>query len=154
MKRTNFKRKKVVVKKLPRETPVKRPRNRVKAPPRRSVTSLKKTLWGHFTAYVKKRDKYTCVTCGKLTEGRNSHGGHYIAKGACTLEYYFHEKNVHCQCSSCNLRLEGNRPAYRAFILRTYGQATLTDLETNYNKTFQGDPYMWLIDKINYYKNL
>lgn len=60
--------------------------------------------------------------------------GHYIARGACGNEYYFSERNVHAQCTRCNLGLEGNRPAYRAFILRTYGIVTLWDLETNYHK--------------------
>jgi hypothetical protein len=101
---------------------------------KRSLASLKKELWKHFTLYVKARDKYTCITRGRRVEGGNAQGGHYIAKAACGLEYYFGETNTHCQCSNCNLRLEGNRPAYRAFILRTYGARTLKDLETNYHK--------------------
>lgn len=78
-------------------------------------------------------------------------GGHYIAKGACGLDYYFSERNVHAQCTRCNLQLEGNRPAYRAIILRRYGRATLLDLETNYHK-----PCKWTREdfetKIAYYK--
>lgn len=75
--------------------------------------------------------------------------GHYIAKGACNAEYYFHEKNVHAQCAYCNLVLEGNRPAYRAFILRTYGEETLFDLENNYRGATKDYPYE---EKINHYK--
>jgi hypothetical protein len=61
-------------------------------------------------------------------------GGHYIAKAACGLDYYFSERNVHAQCTYCNLTLEGNRPAYRAFILGRYGRATLLDIERNYHR--------------------
>lgn len=78
-------------------------------------------------------------------------GGHYIAAGACGLDYYFSERNVHAQCTHCNLTLEGNRPAYRAFILRTYGRGTLKDIESNYHK-----PCKWtaqdFIGKISLYQ--
>lgn len=120
---------------------------------RKTEAQLKKLLWKHFTKFVKQRDKFKCCTCGRLTEGRNSQGGHYIAAGACGLEYYFNEKNVHCQCSDCNLRHEGNRPAYRSFLLQTYGQDVLDDLERNYHRPFSGDSYAWLLEKIEYYKN-
>jgi hypothetical protein len=121
---------------------------------KKTISSLKKLLWKHFTAYIKRRDKNICCTCGKYFEGGAMGGGHYIAKGACTLEYYFSEKNVHAQCTNCNCRLEGNRPAYRAFLLQKYGQETLDDLQNNYNRAFEGDAYMWLLDKIEYYKNI
>jgi hypothetical protein len=111
----------------------------------------KKGIWKHFTLYVKARDKYTSVTCGTFATGYGMGGGHYIARGACGLDYYFSERNVHAQCTRCNLGLEGNRPAYRAYILRTYGRATLTDLESNYHR-----PTPWtaqdFLDKIALYK--
>jgi hypothetical protein len=119
---------------------------------KKTVAQLKKLLWKHFTAYIKRRDKNICCTCGRLTEGQNSQGGHYIAKGACGLEYYFHEKNVHCQCSNCNLRLEGNRPAYRAFLLQKYGKEALDDLEQHYGRS-PDDSYTWLLEKIEHYKH-
>ena len=115
--------------------------------------ALKRKLWKVFTAYIKARDNYICITCGRKVEGANAQGGHYIAKGACGLDYYFSEKNVHCQCSNCNLRLEGNRPAYREYILRTYGSGVLTDLETNYHK-----PCKWttqdFLDRIERYSQV
>lgn len=77
--------------------------------------------------------------------------GHYIAKGACGADYYFSEKNVHAQCSYCNLALEGNRPAYRQFIVKTYGDDVLWDLENNYRTPSPDYPYK---EKIEYYKNL
>jgi hypothetical protein len=117
----------------------------------KTVSSLKKQLWKLFAVYIKNRDNWTCVTCGKRAEGQAMNAGHYIAKGACTLEYYFDERNVHAQCVTCNLKLEGNRPAYRLFILERYGQDVLSELETKYSRTFKGDAHMWLLDKINHY---
>lgn len=122
--------------------------------PKPTVSSLKKKLWKLFARYVKERDKFKCVTCGQKVEGRNAQAGHYLPKSACNLEYYFHERNVHCQCAGCNLFLHGNAPAYRKFIVRQYGKKTLDDLENNYRRTFNGDAHMWLLDKIDEYQNL
>lgn len=121
---------------------------------KKTISSLKKLLWKHFTKYIKHRDKNVCCTCGRVFEGGAIGGGHYIAKGACSLEYYFSEQNVHAQCTNCNLKLEGNRPAYRAFLLQKYGKEILNELETRYNTPFKGDSYMWLLEKIEYYKNI
>lgn len=108
---------------------------------KKSNAKLKKNLWKIFARWVKERDRWTCVTCGRKVDGYSANAGHYIAAGACGLEYYFSERNVHCQCTVCNLRLEGNRPAYRAFILSRYGETTLKDIETNYWKPCKDFPF-------------
>lgn len=113
------------------------------------MKSPKKKLWKVFTKFIKARDNNTCVTCGKKVEGYESQGGHYIAAGACGLDYYFSEKNVHCQCTRCNLTLEGNRPMYRKFIIRKYGYKVLKDLETNYHRPC---PNYQFQEKIDEYK--
>jgi len=41
---------------------------------------LKKKLWQVFSKYIRARDNYTCVTCGKKGEGSGIHAGHYITK--------------------------------------------------------------------------
>ncbi len=120
---------------------------------KKTISSLKKLLWKHFTVYIKSRDKNVCCSCGKVSFGASMGGGHYIAKGACSLEYYFSEKNVHAQCTNCNLKLEGNRPAYRAFLLQKYGKEALEDLELHYGRSTVNDSYTWLLEKIEYYKN-
>lgn len=127
--------------------------SRPKKKKQKSVAKLKKELWTWFTLWVKRRDSYKCVTCGAQTEGRNAQGGHYIAKAACGLDYYFSPFNVHCQCGNCNLRLEGNRPVYRNFILTVYGEGILKDLETNYHKPAFWTPEEWQ-EKIAFYKAL
>lgn len=89
------------------------------------------------------------MTCGKYATGHGMGGGHYIAKAACGNDYYFHEQNVNAQCTNCNLRLEGNRPAYRQFILEEYGEEVLNDIETNYHKPCPEYPFE---EKIKEYK--
>lgn len=116
---------------------------------KKTSAKLKKDLWEIFTKYIKARDRYTCVTCGKRAESYGMGGGHYIAKAACGLDYYFSEKNVNAQCTYCNLTLEGNRPAYREFIISRYGMDTLLDIERNYHKPSIGYPFE---QKIELYK--
>jgi len=104
---------------------------RKKAP---SLAKLKKKLWKVFSLYIRRRDNYTCVTCGRKGSGSGIHGGHYIVARACGLDYYFSETNVHAQCYHCNINLSGNSHRYREFMVRQYGEKTLKDLETNYWK--------------------
>lgn len=72
----------------------------------------KKKLWGIFTKYIKLRENYQCFTCGKFATGQGMGGGHFISKAACPPTLYFHEDNVHAQCTECNLHLEGNHYIY------------------------------------------
>lgn len=118
---------------------------------KKTTGKLKKDLWTVFTKYIKQRDNYTCVTCGKRAEGQGMGSGHYIAKAACGAKYYFSEENVNAQCTNCNLTLEGNRPAYRAFIIKKYGTDTLKDIEMNYHKPCPDYPYE---KQIEHYKKL
>ena len=77
-----------------------------------TLAKWKKEFWKYFALYVKERDKYTCFTCGKRVRGINCQAGHFDPAGACGLALYFHEDNVHCQCSWCNLTLQGNQYIY------------------------------------------
>ena len=120
---------------------------------KKTHAQFKRELWKWFTLYIKQRDGYRCVTCGRQVAGANAQGGHYIAKAACSLDYYFSEVNVATQCAACNLFLEGNRPAFRQFILHRYGPDALADLERNFRK-----PCKWTAQefeqKIAHYKAL
>jgi len=61
---------------------------------KKSISSLKKKLWKVFADYIKKRDKYTCFTCGRKGEGSGMHAGHFIPKASGGLALYFNEDNV------------------------------------------------------------
>lgn len=91
------------------------------------------------------------MTCGLKVGGRNAQAGHYMPKGACGLEYYFSEENVHCQCGKCNLYLQGNLPEYRKFIIEKYGIKTLERIEREYHKPTKDYPFE---EKIAHYKEL
>ena len=41
----------------------------------------------------------------------------------------FNEKNVHAQCSGCNMFKQGNSVKYFRFMQRTYGEDVIAELE-------------------------
>jgi hypothetical protein len=72
-----------------------------------------------------------------------------VAKAACGADYYFSEINVNCQCASCNLFLEGNRPEYRKYLIKKHGEQVVEDLEKNFRTPNPNYPYE---EKIEEYK--
>lgn len=73
------------------------------------VAKLKRKLWKVFAPHIKKRDKYTCFTCGRKAEGMGLHAGHFIPKSVGGILLYFNEDNVKAQCYNCNINLGGNQ---------------------------------------------
>lgn len=74
-----------------------------------------------------------CVTCGKAIDWfhpqNNPFGlqvGHYISRDIKQLRWC--PKNVHPQCSSCNWEHNKNPIPYTQFMLKTYGQEVLDEL--------------------------
>lgn len=156
MKRTQLKRSSKPLKR----TPLKRsssliPKQGKSAGKGRSkpISKLKKELWSLFSKYIRQRDNFTCVTCGKISGGTGMHAGHYIPKSVGGMALYFHPKNTHAQCFRCNLHLSGNWPAYQDFILRTYGPEVneeLLRLKNTIIKWTEGD----YLREIKKYKEL
>ena len=53
-----------------------------------------------FSLYIRTRDQWTCITCGKKGDKYTMDAGHLISRyWAGTL---FDELNVNCQCKVCN----------------------------------------------------
>lgn len=110
---------------------------------------LKRKLWKVFSDYIRKRDNYICVTCGKKGEGAGIHAGHYIPKSVGGMALYFDERGTNAQCYRCNIHLSGNWPAYREYIIKKHGkevEAELQKLKTVIVKDF---PYE---EKLEEYK--
>lgn len=117
----------------------------------KSISKLKKELWVVFSKYIRQRDNYTCVTCGKKGEGSGMHAGHFITKSVGGLALYFHEDNVHAQCYRCNIHLSGNWTAYRDFILRKFGEEKEKELLALKGKITKWTEQDYL-NKTEYYK--
>lgn len=91
-----------------------------------TVSSLKKVVWTNFSKYIKERDNWTCFTCDKYIKGAQMHGGHYISRRYnATL---FDERNVHAQCSSCNMFKNGEPHIYTQKLLKIHGYEWLEKL--------------------------
>ena len=116
----------------------------------RQIPTLKKKLWSVFTKWIKARDKNICFTCGKKVEGYSSQGGHFIPKSVCGTSLYFHPDNVHCQCSFCNLQLEGNRLEYA----KRLGQEKVNELYLIKNMVIEKWTAQDYLHKIEMYTNL
>lgn len=81
----------------------------------------------NFQMYIRYRDNWTCVVCGKhispKEEGAKQlmHGGHYISRKFLSL--LLDPKNCHSQCSFCNFKqnLEGVDARYTKYVINKYG---------------------------------
>ncbi len=113
-----------------------------------------KAVWPVFSKYI--RTKYadfsgyaSCVTCGVTKRIAQLQAGHFIpGRGNAIL---FDERGVHPQCFLCNGPLKGNPRKYQEFMLKTYGQEVIDELDHLSNTTRQFTEQE-LIDLWNHYK--
>lgn len=76
--------------------------------------------------YIRERDKWTCITCGKKGDKYNIDAGHFLDCRYEDLRY--NEVNVHAQCVYCNKYLNGAPDIYRDKMFEKYGQAVIDNL--------------------------
>ena len=87
-----------------------------------------------FQMWVRYRDNWTCVVCGKHIDPNEPgakalmHAGHYISRKYASL--LLDPINVHAQCKDCNGRQnwEGMDPRYTAYMIGKYGTEVLNYL--------------------------
>ncbi len=88
------------------------------------IPTLKRKLWRLISAYVRERDNWTCITCGKVARGEEDHamfdGGHYKPEGI-YKSVQFDLVNVNCQCRGCNRYNHGNLGTYAEKLIEKYG---------------------------------
>ena len=87
----------------------------------------------YFSLIVRIRgsDKYgvaTCVTCGKKLPFRAMDCGHYRSRQH--LQTRWDLTNGQIECTVCNRVLRGNLKLYREYLVRTYGEEKVRELET------------------------
>lgn len=88
----------------------------------KSISWLKKEADRVFSIWIRNRDK-RCVTCGNRNNLQN---GHYVSRSINILRY--DERNCNAQCVGCNVFKRGNMDEYALFMIRTYGEAILSEL--------------------------
>lgn len=73
-----------------------------------------------FSAYIRERDNWTCITCDKKGNNKNIDAGHFISRSYSFLK--FDITNVHAQCVKCNKYENGNWPKYYEIMCERYGK--------------------------------
>jgi hypothetical protein len=99
---------------------------------KKSIRELKKALWLWFSRFVRLRDKFICYTCGR----KGNDAGHYVAQGKSSFLKY-DERNVHCQCMTCNRFLSGNLVKYALKLEEQYGAGILQELYAIKGNTYK-----------------
>jgi 5-methylcytosine-specific restriction endonuclease McrA len=90
--------------------------------------NYKKRLWKVFSEYIRRRDKGCCFTCGTVKDWKEMDAGHYIPAGQSPPPLYFSEKNVNCQCTSCNRFKHGNLSVYTRSLMDKFGTGIIDEL--------------------------
>jgi 5-methylcytosine-specific restriction endonuclease McrA len=112
-----------------------------------SNQTLKRKLWELFSKYIRERDNWTCISCGKKCEGIDCHAGHYHPRTD-GLNLFFDEKNVNAQCSACNTFRHGNLTQYALGLKKKYGDQILEELDEKRKHLIQiyDNEYLKLIE--------
>jgi Bacteriophage Lambda NinG protein len=84
--------------------------------------TLKKRAETVFHHWILKRDNYICYTCGH----QGGEAGHYWHN-----KLDFDERNLHCQCTSCNRFKSGNLAIYAHNLIRDHGHKWFDKLDAD-----------------------
>lgn len=113
---------------------------------------LKARAWVVFSLWIRTRDNFTCVTCGKdrnfiQKNGKpiSIHAGHF-----CHNREDFNERNIHAQCMGCNWKKKGNMRYYTIRMIEWYGLKYVKKLmlcEKEKPKLESGEFYENIINK-------
>jgi len=112
---------------------------------------MKKELDNVFSHYIRRRDKFTCFTCGKKGDISSMQNGHYVSRMHMSLRYSL--INCNCQCVGCNVFKHGNMDVYALNLQRVYGADVLKELQRVKN-TLTKFTRMDYEDLITKYKHL
>lgn len=116
----------------------------------------KGTAWTHFSRYIIKRDGGKCSTCHRSAPEYQMNAGHYQPVGLVGSNNMlsWDEKNVHCQCTVCNLQGQGMQETMASYIAQKYGVSQLEDIKSRVKKIDPvKDHYTWK-ELAKHYKEL
>lgn len=123
---------------------------------KKSLPKLIKELDDVFQMYVRYRDNFTCITCGRkfpIGEKQQCHAGHFISRKIYSTRWC--EENVNCQCASCNLKQSLADVEvihnYEQRLKLKYGNDIIEKLLEKKHEMFKLNR-VWIEDKIDYYK--
>lgn len=123
-----------------------------------TIKSLENKLWGLCKQIVRKTYPHVCVSCGKHTEGKDLHTGHYFRKKFIPIEMKYDLRLLFPQCSYCNRRKHGNLEWYTVWLLENYGQEHILgiarDIRAITTKKTVPETREFLLNKIQEYNKL
>lgn len=96
----------------------------------KSLSKLKKEADAIYSKYI--RQKYSknglvmCVSCGSWKPIKEMQNGHYVSRSYLSTRFY--NKNCHPQCYACNICRSGNMDEYSLWLIGTYGEGILEEL--------------------------
>lgn len=115
----------------------------------KAFKNAKQTAIDNFQLYIRYRDNWTCVVCGKHVDPdmpgakQEMHAGHYISRKYTSL--LLDPKNVHAQCRECNGKQnwEGLDPRYTKYLVNKYGAEILDYLYEKKHQTLKISHTEW-----------
>lgn len=100
----------------------------------------KDKLWRVLKELVHKRDGGHCISCGaKNLNGRNRHGGHFLASASCGGFLRYDLRNVWSQCARCNTHLGGAGPEYTRALEKLFSRKFVDQLLEDKNVSIKLD---------------
>ena len=112
---------------------------------------IKGKAWESVKASVRRRER-DCYTCpAKKLEGINAQAGHFlpVAIVGSNNVLSWDSRQIHMQCSRCNGVGQGQQVAYRAHLVRDYGEEVVKELEERRWKVDPIKNWQEVIDTFN-----
>lgn len=117
----------------------------------KSISALKKKLWGLTRQIIFKVYGNNCFTCGaKGLSGANLQCGHFIPSSTCGAFLRYDFRNLRPQCFRCNIHGGGQGAEYYKNMVKTKGQAYVNQLFKDKNVIVKAD-VDWYQGKIDLY---
>jgi hypothetical protein len=98
---------------------------------------IKNTADPVFSRYIRLKEAdhngyAKCVTCGVVLPITELDAGHYVNREDWPTR--FDERNVHCQCTTCNRFHAGRISRYAVYLKERYGDGILDELDAKSRK--------------------
>jgi hypothetical protein len=119
-----------------------------------SLNKLDDKLWRIFSLFIRLSAADSsgfckCVTCGVIRHYTEIQAGHYIHRRHNATR--FDERNVNCQCISCNIYNAGEEEKHEDYINKTFGEGTTVQLK-RLSKGLHKLSREWYLEKIAEYQ--
>lgn len=119
-----------------------------------SIGRIQKLLWEHCKRIIRARyalkspqnapESWECYTCGRIiTDKKNAHTGHFIAKSVCGAFLKYDLRNLRVQCMDCNVWKGGNGAIFYRNMVEREGQEYVDQLFLDKQKSIKAiDRYL------------